>query len=173
MEDDVDPLACVTRKTLAYTLSLSVWSVCFKSDDDMFKGRAATFYDKAPKDLQGLADEDWERLVKELLLQYVTMVTSPEPPGQAAQPLSAPDIVAGDAARAAAGAVAGPGPAVGGAGGGGEDNAGDAEDDTKAAEGTAAGDMEPAHAPKPSGQGAPSPKTKKGERGEAAKGRGH
>ena len=43
LEDDVDPLACVTRKTLAYTLSLSVWSVCFKSDDDMFKGRAATF----------------------------------------------------------------------------------------------------------------------------------
>ncbi len=81
------------------TLSLSVWNVCFKSDDDMFKGRAATFYDKALKALQGLADEDWERLVKELLLLYVTMVTSPQPPGPAAPPLSAPNVVA--AARAA------------------------------------------------------------------------
>ncbi len=80
---------CVTRETLAYAfkLSLSVWSVCFKSDGDMFKGTAATFYDKALKDLQGLADKDWERLVKDLLLQYVMMVTSPHPPGLAATPL--------------------------------------------------------------------------------------
>ncbi len=44
-----------------------------KCDDDMFKGRAV--YDQALKDLQGLADKDWERLVKVLLVQYVTMVS--------------------------------------------------------------------------------------------------
>ncbi len=70
LEDDELPLACITRETFAYALTLSVWSVCFKADDDMLKGRAAMYYQKALKDFQGLADGDWANLLQQLLLEY-------------------------------------------------------------------------------------------------------
>ena len=56
LNDDEAPLPCVTRETLAYIMSLSIWSVsqCFKSDDDMFKGKAATFYGKPIKAISGI-----------------------------------------------------------------------------------------------------------------------
>ena len=113
LDEDEAPLPLVTRETLAYAMTLGIWSVCFKSDDDMFKGRPEAFYEKALKDLQGLGDEQWDSLLKGLMLEYVGLVTSPQPPGITAPPLGAPDVVAKDAARAAARAAAG-----GGGGGG-------------------------------------------------------
>ena len=53
------------------------------------------------------------------MLEYVGLVTSPEPPGITTPPLGAPDVVAKDAARAVARAAAG------GGGGGDADGAGD------------------------------------------------
>ena len=86
----------------------------------MFKGRAEAFYEKELKDLQDLQDEQWESIIKALMLEYVGLVTSPEPSGITAPPLAAPEVVANDAARAAACATAG----CGCGGGSDEDGAG-------------------------------------------------
>ena len=81
LDEEEAPLPFVTSETFAYAMTLGIWSVCFKADDDMFKGRPEAFYEKALKDLQNLGDEQWESLLKGLMLEYVGLVTSPEPPG--------------------------------------------------------------------------------------------
>jgi hypothetical protein len=128
LDEDEAPLPLVTRETLAYAMTLGIWSICFKSDDDMFKGRPEAFYEKALKDLQGLGDEQWDSLLKGLMLEYVGLVTSPQPPGITAPPLGAPDVVAKDAARAAARAAA----AGGGSGGDADADAAGAGEDADA-----------------------------------------
>ena len=137
MDEDEAPLPLVTRETFAYAMTLGTWSVCFKSDDDMFKGRPEAFNEKALKDLQNLEDEQWESLLKGLMLEYVGLVTSPEPPGITAPPLGAPDVVAKDAARAAARAAAAA--AADGGGGGDAGGAGAGEEADADAGGAGAG----------------------------------
>ena len=135
LDEDEAPLPLVTRETFAYAMTLGIWCVCFKSDDDMFKGRPEAYYEKALKDLQGLGDEQWESLLKGLMLEYIGLVTSPEPPGPTAPPLAAPEVVANDAARAAARAAAA---AAGGGGGGEAGGAGAGEEDDAAGAGVGA-----------------------------------
>ena len=135
LDEDEAPLPLVTRETFAYAMTLGIWCVCFKSDDDMFKGRPEAYYEKALKDLQGLGDEQWESLLKGLMLEYIGLVTSPEPPGPTAPPLAAPEVVANDAARAAARAAAA---AAGGGGDGGADGAGAGDEDDAAGAGAGA-----------------------------------
>ena len=160
-------------------MTLGVWSVCFKADDDMFKGRAEAFYEKSLKDLQALGDEQWESLLKGLMLEYIGLVTSPEPPGITAPPLGAPDVIAKDAARAAAraaeAAATGRGGDADGAGGGtGEEAGGDAntggagaraDDAATASQDLGSGDIEEVDDAEPAGK-------RSGPGRKAAKGRG-
>ncbi len=90
--------------------------------------RAGKLSTKRRKDLQGLGDEQWDSLLKGLMLEYVSLVTSPQPPGITAPPLGAPDVVAKDAARAAACAAA----AGGGSGGDADADAAGAGEDANA-----------------------------------------
>ena len=46
LDDEEAQLPYVTRETLAYAMTLGVWSVCLKADDDMFKGRTRGFLRK-------------------------------------------------------------------------------------------------------------------------------
>ena len=44
LDEEEAPLPYIIRETVAYLMTLEIWSVCFKADDDMFKGRAEAFY---------------------------------------------------------------------------------------------------------------------------------
>ena len=103
-EDDVAPI--LTRQTVAYAIYLSVQSVCFRTTDEMLKGKPASTYERALADFEKLSDPTWRSLLESLLIPYVRQVTCPEGPAPSAPTFTKLQSIASDSARKAARAAA-------------------------------------------------------------------
>ena len=131
-DDDVAPI--LTRQTVAYAIYLSVQSVCFRTTDEMLKGKPASTYERALADFEKLDNPTWRSLMESLLIPYVRQVTCPEGPAPQA---SAPTFtkiqsIASDnaaARKAASRAAAAAAAADGGDGGIADDKDGTAGDE--------------------------------------------
>ena len=99
-EDNVAPI--LTRQTMAYAIYLSVQSVCFRTTDEMLKGKPASTYERALADFEKLNDPTWRSLLESLLIPYVRQVTCPEGPAPSAPTFTKIQSIASDSARKAA-----------------------------------------------------------------------
>jgi len=99
-EDDVAPI--LTRQTVAYAIYLSVQSVCFRTTDEMLKGKPASTYERALADFEKLDNPTWRSLMESLLIPYVRQVTCPEGPAPSAPTFTKLQSIASDSARKAA-----------------------------------------------------------------------
>jgi len=127
-EDNVAPI--FTRQTVAYAIYLSVQSVCFRTTDEMLKGKPASTYERALADFEKLNDPTWRSLLESLLIPYVRQVTCPEGPAPSAPTFTKIQSIASDTARKAASrAAAAAAAADGGDGGIADDKDGTAGDE--------------------------------------------
>ena len=69
---------------MSYAISLSISCVCFHANNNISKGRASTAYEWAMTDLENLSDPAWHTLLRQLLIEYVTLLTNPEGPAPSA-----------------------------------------------------------------------------------------
>jgi hypothetical protein len=81
---DADPpleaLPYITTQTVAYALSLVMSCVCYSVNDPMTKGRAAQLYEKILANYSKLTDKQFQNALRANLTEWVSKVTSPEPP---------------------------------------------------------------------------------------------
>jgi hypothetical protein len=137
---DADPpleaLPYITPQTVAYALSLVMSCVCYSVNDPMTKGRAAQLYEKVLANYSKLSDKEFQSSLRANLTEWVSKVTSPEPPEPEVPMMSLQQVAAADRARPS-GAAAEDGDAD-------ADECGDIEEDGEAEEdekaGTADGD---------------------------------
>ena len=107
----------LTRETMSYALSLSISCICFHANNNTSKGRASAAYEQAMTDLKNMSDPTWHTLLRQLLIEYVTLLTNPEGPAPSAPSLTRQEVLEHDKARKEASAAAASG--GGGSGGGG------------------------------------------------------
>ena len=74
--DGIQPL--LTRETMSYAISLSVSCVYYHENTDTSKSRASGAYERAITDLNNMSDPEWYALLREVLIEYVTLLTNPE-----------------------------------------------------------------------------------------------
>ena len=89
----------LTRETMSYAISLSISCVCFHANNDISKGRASAAYERAMTDLETLSDPAWHSLLRQLLIEYVTLLTNPEGPAPSAPSLTRQEVIERDKAR--------------------------------------------------------------------------
>ena len=77
-ETPLESLPYITRQTISYALSLVISSVCFHISDIMTKGRPEKQYERLCADLAQLSDEDFNGLIEELMIDYVSKVAGIE-----------------------------------------------------------------------------------------------
>ncbi len=58
---------------MSYAISLSVSCVSLHANDSIVKGRASAAYEKAMADLENMPDPAWHTLLRNLLVEYVTL----------------------------------------------------------------------------------------------------
>ena len=140
---DADPpleaLPYITTQTVAYALSLVMSCVCYSVNDPMTKGRAAQLYEKILANFSRLTDKQFHDKLRANLTEWVSKVTSPEPPEPEVPMMSLQQVAAADRARPSGAAAAAAEDADADA-----DECGDIEEDGEAEEdeeaGTADGD---------------------------------
>ena len=163
----------LTRETMSYAISLSISCVCFNANDEIVKGRASAAYERAMTHLNDMSDPEWHLLLRQLLIEYITLLTNQgsstllkcTTPARAAPASAAPAPAAGEGEGGGAGGAATPAPAAGGGGGVGGASAGDGDGDGDIEEDDGADDEEAAGA-KPAASKAKGkvPKGKKGKK---------
>ncbi len=155
----------LTRETMSYAISLFISCVCFHVNNNNSKGRASAAYERAMTDLDNMSDHAQHTLLRQLLIEYVTLLTNPEGTVPSAPSLKRREFLdrdkASKEARAATATAAGGG---GGGGEGGGDGDGD-EDEDEDDDGSGPGEEEAATtkpaASKAKGRGAGKPVKKK------------
>ena len=100
---DADPpleaLPYITTQTVAYALSLVMSCVCYSVNDPMTKGRAAQLYEKILANYSKLTDKQFHDTLRANLTEWVSKVTSPEPPEPDIPMMSLQQVAAADRAR--------------------------------------------------------------------------
>jgi hypothetical protein len=109
--------------------------VCLHATDSIVNSRASAAYEKAMADLKNMSDPAWYTLLRNLLIEYVTLITNPEGPALSAPNLMRKEIRKRDAARKdartaarPAAAAANPGDDCEGAGGGADGDCDDCDE---------------------------------------------
>ena len=106
---DADPpleaLPYITTQTVAYALSLVMSCVCYSVNDPMTKGRAAQLYEKILANFSRLTDKQFHDKLRANLTEWVSKVTSPEPPEPDIPMMSLQQVAAADRARPSGGAA--------------------------------------------------------------------
>jgi hypothetical protein len=126
-DDETPPI--LTRETMSYAISLSVSCVSLLANDSIVKGRASAAYERAMADLENMSDPAWHTLLRNLLVEYVTLITNPEGPAPSAPTMQRKEVLERDAARRAARAAAVNAAAAANAGGGGDGGGGGGDGD--------------------------------------------
>ena len=131
----------LTRETMSYAISLSISSVTFNAGADNSKGKASAAYERAMEHFNELEECDWHHLLRELLIEYVTLLTNPG--SSTLSKITTPARAA--PASAATAPPTGEGGGAGGGDGGGDadadaDGDGDADADGEIEEGDRAGE---------------------------------
>jgi hypothetical protein len=129
--DGTQPI--LTRETMSYAISLSISCVSFHATNDTSKGKASAAYERAMEHFNELDECDWHTLLRDLLIEYVTLLTNPDSwtmstrpaPARTAPAPAAPAPAEGEGEGGGAGGAATPAPAAGGGGGVGGASAGD------------------------------------------------
>ena len=141
--DGIQPL--LTRETMSYAISLSVSCVTYHANNDTSKSRASGAYEQAITDLNNMSDPDWHTLLRQLLIEYITLLTNPEGTSPSAPSLKRQDFLERD--KASKEARAATATAAGGDGGGGEGGGdGDGGDGDEDGDGSGPGEEEAATA---------------------------
>ena len=133
----------LTRETMSYAISLSISSVTFNAGADNSKGKASAAYERAMEHFNELEECDWHHLLRELLIEYVTLLTNP---GSSTLSKITTPARAAPASAATAPAAGEGGGAGGGDGGGDADADADGDGDGEIEENDGADDEEAAGA---------------------------